>query len=337
MSRSFKSIILIITLFLVYVSFFSPILGNTSNDEVIPIKSDPLYYFLGSSVTYGAFNYNVSFVDYMQESYPEWSCVKEAKSGTTLVDTDEVSYIKRMETSIPKDAVIDNFICQLSTNDATQDFPLGEVTQDFDIESFDTSTIIGSVEYIIAYVNQTWDCPVTFYTNPRFNNSKYEDMIDALYQLQDKWGIGIIDFYNYKNMDALSEETLISYMKPDMIHPIEAGHRWMAEVISEYLISTAEISAVENLIRQLPDKIELATQDSVALARAGYDALNEAQKTAVAPELVQKLEGAKTDLEYLFQRKAMTLKFTIYGGAFIVAALVVLTIVLKTRKKTQSK
>ena len=53
--------------------------------------------------------------------------VKEAVSGTTLVDNGETSYIARMKANIP-DQKADLFICQLSTNDATTGQPMGEIS-----------------------------------------------------------------------------------------------------------------------------------------------------------------------------------------------------------------
>lgn len=43
-------------------------------------------------------------------------------------------------------------------------------------------------------MKETWGCDVTFYTGTAYNNN-YVRMIAALYELKDKWGIGIIDMY----------------------------------------------------------------------------------------------------------------------------------------------
>jgi len=210
---------------------FGAIKANTT--LYVKTQDKPVYYFLGSSVTLGHTTNGISFVDYLAEDNG-WITVKKAVSGTTLVDSGSNSYIQRMINQIGVNAGIDNFICQLSTNDATQNKPLGTISASKNKNDFDKTTIIGAIEYIIAYAYETWDCPVTFYTNPRFNNSLYEQMIDALYQLQKKWGIGIIDFYNYRNMEPLSQATLNSYMS-DPIHPNENGYRWMAQEMSRLL------------------------------------------------------------------------------------------------------
>lgn len=228
----------------------------------------PLYYFLGSSVTYGHTTGGVSFVDYLAENN-NWICKKRAVSGTTLIDNGSGSYVQRMKNEINPNAPIDHFVVQLSTNDASQNKPLGMVSVSKNINEFDTSTIIGAMEYIIAYAYENWDCPVTFYTNPRYSSSLYVKMVDALYDLQEKWDIGIIDFYNYRNMDELTSSTLSSYMS-DSIHPNANGYKWMAEVMSELLTKepdSDEPAPTENptptpVVTPTPTPTQTQTDDS---------------------------------------------------------------------------
>ena len=73
-----------------------------------------------------------------------------------------------------------------------------------------------------------------FYTNPDYNNVQYESLVKDLYEIQKKWGIGIVDFYYYVDMDRLDAQTLASYMA-DAIHPNAKGYRWMGEVFAQYL------------------------------------------------------------------------------------------------------
>ena len=103
--------------------------------------------FLGSSVTYGSAANGESFADMLAD----YGCnvVKEAVSGTTLVDTGADSYVSRMKT-MDKALNADLFVCQLSTNDASQGKPLGALDG-----AKDTSTIAGAIEHIIDYVKQT--------------------------------------------------------------------------------------------------------------------------------------------------------------------------------------
>ena len=105
--------------------------------------------FLGSSVTYGSAAEGQSFVE-LFETLDGVKAVKEAKSGTTLVDKTSPlapaifeegdSYIKRLK-KVDVAAHIDCVLCQLSTNDATLKLPLGETGDGTAPESFDTHTV----------------------------------------------------------------------------------------------------------------------------------------------------------------------------------------------------
>ena len=185
------------------------------------------YIFLGSSVTYGSAAGGHSFVDMLAEKYQIF-CIKEAVSGTTLVDNGPNSYVQRMILNLDKKMECEQFICQLSTNDATQGLPLGKISISKKLDDFDTSTIIGAMEYVICYALHTWHCPVSFYTNTYYNSENYQQMVDVLYQLKDKWNIGIIDLWNDEKMRNVQKDKYDRYMA-DVIHPTELGYRewWM--------------------------------------------------------------------------------------------------------------
>ncbi len=176
--------------------------------------------FLGSSVTYGAASQGISFADYL-ERQEGCIAVKEAVSGTTLVAECVDSYIERLNTLAVDKA--DLFICQLSTNDATQKKPLGKISASTTIEDFDTHTVAGAIEYIIAYAQNTWNCPVLFYTNPKYDSAEYEKMVMLLEKIQEKWGIGIINMWNNETFNNLSDKQSRFYMA-DSIHPTKAGY-----------------------------------------------------------------------------------------------------------------
>lgn len=204
------------------------------------LESSPLtgktMIFLGSSVTYGSAAKGESFVDYM-EKRDGITVVKEAVSGTTLVDKTvwgKKSYIERMKTIDPS-IQADAFICQLSTNDATMKEELGAVSDSFKLDDFDTQTVAGAIEYVIAYAKQTWDCPVIFYTGTQYKSDHYEKMVSLLLQIQGKWDIGIIDLWNDSEMNSVSREDYDTYMV-NGIHPSRAGYRdWWTPKFEAYL------------------------------------------------------------------------------------------------------
>ena len=101
------------------------------------------------------------------------------------------------------------------------------------------------MEYIISYSSQTWNCPVIFYTGTKYDSEMYGEMVEALQQLQEKWGIGIIDLWNDEEMNSVSGEDYDLYMY-DSIHPTQAGYLlWWTPKFEEYLYGA--VSEASNL------------------------------------------------------------------------------------------
>ena len=216
--------------------FTSTFEGNDrmySPDKVEADPDSPLngktIIFLGSSVTQGTGGMDTSFVEFL-EAKDGVIPVKEAVSGTTLVTVDDTSYIPRMKTIDPN-VEADVFVCQLSTNDASQGIPLGTVSDSFDRNSFDVSTVAGAIEYIISYARDTWDCPVVFYTGTKYDSPEYGKMVELLLEIQGKWDIDVIDLWNNETLNQIDDETRKLYMPLDGIHPSRAGYLlwWLPE------------------------------------------------------------------------------------------------------------
>ena len=204
-------------------------MDNVSELEDSPFK-DKKILFLGSSVTYGSAS--------MQEGIPEYfrirfgcEITKEAVSGTTLVDNGTRSYVQRLLKKVDTKENYDLVVVQLSTNDATNALPLGEIAGRKSLSEFDTRTITGAMEYIIAYARDTWGCPVAFYTNARYDSQEYAAMVTRLKELQAEWGICVMDLWTSDEFNTLSEEERALYMN-DHIHPTKAGYRdwWCPEM-----------------------------------------------------------------------------------------------------------
>ncbi len=216
---------------------------NVIMNEESPLQGKKIV-FLGRSVTFGAAAEGQSFVELFEKA-DGVDAVKEAKSGTTLVDKtslisliafgDGDSYIKRLK-MLDASLNPDRVICQLSTNDATMKLPLGEVSNGRELTSFDTKTVTGAMEYIIAYCSEQWNCPVVFYTGSYYESEAYSAMVDRLYQLKDKWNIGVIDLYTDEAFNSISEEAYALYMY-DPIHPTKAGYIkwWMPKMEADLI------------------------------------------------------------------------------------------------------
>ena len=162
---------------------------------------------------------------------------KEALSGTTLVDEEvrgRASYIARLKT-IPADMKADAFVCQFSTNDASLKKPLGEISSSYEEMFFDTKTVAGAIEYVIAYAKKTWNCPVLFYTGTKYKSEAYEKMVGLLKKIAEKWDIDVLDLWNDPEMNAVDKRDYDRYMV-NGIHPSMAGYRdWWTPKFEEKL------------------------------------------------------------------------------------------------------
>lgn len=202
--RIIVSILLVAIIGLVsYVGFFTgdaitllPMFQKSAESEL----EGKTVVFLGSSITNGMYSYNISFVDYLTSVY-KVNAIKEAVNNTTLVENGDNSYVSRLK-KIDKDMNVQMVICQLSTNDANKKMPLGEIGNMYSIESFDTSTVAGAIEYIICYCDDTWNCPVGFYTAFKYDSPEYEAMYQILLQVEQKWHMPILDFWTNEEVNA---------------------------------------------------------------------------------------------------------------------------------------
>ena len=183
--------------------------------------------FLGSSVTYGFAANGVSFADILAEKYGCVS-VKYAVNGTTLVDNGADSYVSRMK-SIDKTQRFDLFVCQLSTNDASRNMPIGKVSDDA------PETVCGAINFIAEYVKNTFGCPLVFYTNPRYENERYKTMVNNLLDIAKARKFAVIDLYNDRAFSDITPEKRREFMADD-IHPTLKGYsKWWTPIFAKRL------------------------------------------------------------------------------------------------------
>lgn len=194
-------------------------LDNAAPNADSPIEGKTVL-FLGSSVTYGSASGGVSFADYIGNR-DGCTVIKSAVSGTTLVESGINSYVSRLKKLDAEK--VDLFVCQLSTNDASQKKELGKIIESKNLNDFNTKTIAGAIEYIICYSKEKWNCPVIFYTNPHYDSEPYGEMVGILKEAEAKWGISVIDMWNDAGLNAALNKNTALYMA-DKIHPTKAGY-----------------------------------------------------------------------------------------------------------------
>lgn len=261
-------IVLAVILVIVLIRVFGLLNGGNLSGKYNPeslekVKNSPLagknIVFLGSSVTKGFAAYGKSFVD-MIAARTGATCVKEAVSGTTLVDDNAKSYVARLKALDPK-TPCDLFVCQLSTNDATKKKPLGKVAVAG--EAYDTKTICGAIEYIIDYAKKTWNCPIAFYTNPEYASPEYKDMVEALYAIAKKWDVAVIDLWNDRELNT--KEAKKHTCMNDQIHPTKKGYALWTPVMEAALGNVVEGKAVPARPKTEP----AVTREEVAKKKSG--------------------------------------------------------------------
>ena len=237
--------------------------GNVIPAEQAKNTADPLsglqLIWLGSSVTYGQGAQGYSMADYLEDSHQALKSYKFAISGTTLVDDSASSYISRMK-KIPTDIRPDYFIVQLSTNDAALGKSFGSLSGSRNLNEFDTKTIYGAMEYVIAYASKTWNCPVMFYTGTYYDKSTYSNdgtaygqMVTALLDVQKKWGINVIDLYNDTAMSSIYNSDQWKQFMSDGVHPKTEGYKtWWGPKFEQAM--TAYITA-KNTAANVPSTV----------------------------------------------------------------------------------
>ena len=101
-------------------------------------------------------------------------------------------------------------------------------------------SVTGAMEYIICYAKQTWGCEVAFYTGSRYDSESYAAMVQRVKELEEKWGIRVLDLWSDEAFNAISEEERALYMN-DNIHPTKAGYRqWWCPELERQVLSWLE-------------------------------------------------------------------------------------------------
>ncbi len=185
-----------------------------------PLSQTKIFY-LGSSITRGEASNGVAFGELLH-SLTGNPFVKEAVSGTTLVDNGTSSYVQRLK-NLDFAEKPDYLVVQLSTNDFSQGKPLDPVQDGTASTDFNTSTVSGAIQYIIAYAKeQCPTCKVVFYTGAVKSNwgfrTQYGEYINNQFKtICEKWDIEPLDIFHasYKSYD---------FFMSDDIHPTIEGY-----------------------------------------------------------------------------------------------------------------
>ena len=261
-----------LALLLVITGAFVPGHGPKYSVTSVTAAETPLtgrtIYWLGSSVTLGMESRDEAVADFIAARNGA-SCLKEAVSGTTLIDEPYVkylvfsydSYVTRLKNStvFDKSAKVDAFVCQISTNDAkAENVPKwGSLTgpEVTDKDAFDVKTTLGAMEYVVAYVSETWGCPIYFYSGAHFDDegprgsknptgTDYGKLVAQVKALAEKWNkvpgvkVYVIDLFNDAEFNNITDAQYKLYMH-DAVHPLRAGYlEWWTPRFERFFTET---------------------------------------------------------------------------------------------------
>ena len=193
-------------------------------------------FALGSSVTKGYANNDISFVEMLNQRRDQnitFKVIKEAINGTTLANRSKDSYLARL-LSFNKDTLkdMDYILVQLSTNDL--------YLKDNDFDSTDENSTFGAIISLINYVKKNFKAKIVFYTCFIKENKYYEKMILKLNELSKTYDFKIVDFYFDKTLRNSEFDSLMA----DSIHPNDKCYEYMSDVFARYFKKSPQNSTI---------------------------------------------------------------------------------------------
>ena len=248
--KIFKAIGAVLVMFLVFAAvIIVSLLGDLTYDtdgndaKYLPenqtqLANSPLkgktILSVGSSVSYGNGSGGVSFEDYL-EAIDGATVIAVDEGATTIAKRDglDSSFLERLQRAEDPSWKIDAVILQVSTNDASNNAGLGELTDSYDRNTFDLYTTGGGLEYLISYISEKYDAPILIYcsapfkTGPIYNAELYDDMVQRVKEIVAKWDkkteIVFLNQWEDESMRSVSQEEIVHYMS-DPVHPAMAGY-----------------------------------------------------------------------------------------------------------------
>ena len=193
-------------------------------------------FALGSSVTKGYANNDISFVEMLNQRRDQnitFKVIKEAVNGTTLANRSKDSYLARL-LSFNKDTLkdMDYILVQLSTNDL--------YLKDNDFDSSDEEETFGAIISLINYIKKNFKAKIVFYTCFIKENKYYEKMILKLNELSKTYDFKIVDFYFDKTLRNSEFDSLMA----DSIHPNDKCYEYMSDVFARYFKKSPQNSTI---------------------------------------------------------------------------------------------
>ncbi len=144
----------------------------------------------------------------------------------------------------------DYVILHGGVNDAWDSYPVGEITDSFDVEDFDIGTFAGALEELFYYTTQYFpEAKIGYLMNfyaPSCTNGRVSDMSEYFAEAKkicEKWDMPYFDMYNNEEITAALKFDTKEHTN-DYIHPLASGYDVLYPFIAEWMETLTPYSTV---------------------------------------------------------------------------------------------
>lgn len=195
-------------------------------------ENDFVINCLGDSITLGLNNNNISYADFLADTYKIVRKYGVSGSAIAKIEDKDNSFLERYQAM---DDNADIVLIMGGTNDFGLDVPLGT------FDSTDQYTFYGALKSLITGIIAKYPTKKIFFVTEidRVNttnniNIPFVSYINAIKEVCRFYAIPILDLnadmgYNGKNTEQMN------YYIPDRLHPNSEGHKVIAEKIKKYI------------------------------------------------------------------------------------------------------
>lgn len=159
------------------------------------------------------------------------------------------SYLMKQITGYFENFDADIAVINGGVNEAwsTSTYELGEISEGYEAE-LDTTTFAGALEEIFRYFKVTKQVNVIYMTTHKISGADgLKKRMDLALKICNKWGIGVIDFYNAGQIIADIGDTVnnMYFYNGDGCHPNDAGYEFLRPQFEAGLLNCGQSTHVD--------------------------------------------------------------------------------------------
>ena len=205
------------------------IVGSQGNK----LENKILFNF-GDSIAAGDGNNGKGYAELFATKY-NMICYDFAVGGATLGETASNNITTQVTTALSRGLTPDYILIEGGTNDiASYNVPIGQISNDYNINNFDKTTTIGGLEWIISTLKSNFpNAKMAFVSVHRMSSRGYTEQIERqgrCVEICKKWSIPVIDIFNRGNLNTFLSQyhkftnPTSSQPNGDRTHPNQLGY-----------------------------------------------------------------------------------------------------------------